>query len=127
MKQQIATKISEAFIAWRDADSVALYELPITSKVMDTEEEIRKLVEEQATVKAKGKHLGLRISFVVAKRNHWLDTRVSILIKALSEIAYKNSKLLDYIETVRVKADTSKDEYIAIEILEVIAKRNIWI
>ena len=127
MKQATAQKISDAFHAWQDAETIALYEVSISLGTDDSLGRLAEAIQEQFIVKADGQHIGLRMSFVVSTRHSNLNSCENALTEALQGIAYGENRWIDYIEKVRVKADKPEDECIAVEVLEIGEKRNIWL
>lgn len=112
MNQKTAERISNAILDYRDGESLLLLEQPLESA------EISK--------KPDNKHQGLRITLAVNKRSQTLRNALNKVFNTLDEVAF-DEKCVDYLEIVRVRADSKEEETIAVEVVEVTEKRSVWI
>jgi hypothetical protein len=111
LKQKTSERIDEAIHAWRDADSRWFAETPFNDVELPS---------------IKTSHIGLRIVQAVGIRKNLLMTLNDVLMK-ISTVAYENSDTIDYIEIVRVRADKPEEQTIAVEVLELSDKRQLWV
>jgi Holliday junction resolvase RusA-like endonuclease len=141
LRQAIATKISNAILDWRDAETVSLLEFDFPAVVgnqhntkLQKKPEVKTFIEqvegvarEQVARKAEDDHLGARIAFVQLKRTGDLDNFEKSIIDGLKQIAFGDDKIFDYIEKVRVRAETKEDVGFSVEILRLVDKREAWV
>lgn len=142
MRQAIATNISNAILDWRDAETVSLLEFNIkpvpgnqhdknhrkTPDLKAFHELVEGAANEQITQKAEDDHLGVRIAIVQKKRTGDMDNFEKSIIDALKQIAFGDDKIFDYVEKVRIRAETPEDEGFTVELLRLTEKRSqgIW-
>lgn len=112
MNQKISQRISDAILDYRDGESLLLIESPLESA------EINK--------KPENKHQGLRVTCAVNKRSATLRNALSKVFNILDSVAF-DEKYVDYIEIIRVRADSKEEETTAIEVVEVTEKRSVWV
>jgi len=111
LKQKTSERIDEAIHAWRDADSRWFAEAPFRDIELPS---------------IKTSHIGLRIVQAVGIRKNLPMVLNDVLMK-ISALAYENSDTIDYIEIVRVRADKPEEQTIAVEVLELSDKRQLWV
>jgi hypothetical protein len=112
VKQSIAEQISESLLNWRDSDTLALAEVPLEDAEIPPID--------------KKKHLGLRIAMALPKRGKtFLDEYVKAVCLQLGEVGNELLLRFDYIEIMRIKADTEEDKTTVVEILEIQPKRQV--
>jgi Holliday junction resolvase RusA-like endonuclease len=141
VNQRTATKISNAILDWRDAETISLFEFDIKPvpgnqhdknhrkrpEVKAFQELVEGAANEQITQKAEDDHLGIRIAIVQVKRSGDLDNFAKSIIDGLKQIAFGDDKIFNYTEQVRVRADTPQDEGFTVELLRLTQKRDVGI
>jgi Holliday junction resolvase RusA-like endonuclease len=141
MRQSIQVKISNAILDWRDAETVSLTEFPFPAvpgnqhndehrkppEVKAMHDLMEGVAREQINAKAEDDHLGIRIAIVQFRRSADMDNLAKSIIDGLKQIAFKDDKVFDYTEQVRVRADKKEDVGFTVEILRLVAKREAWV
>lgn len=141
MNQRTATKISNAILDWRDAETISLLEFDIKPvpgnqhdknhrkrpEVKTFQELVEGAASEQVTQKAADERLGIRIAIVQVKRSGDLDNFAKSIIDGLKQVAFGDDKVFNYQEIVRVRADTVEDEGFTVELLRITQKRDVGI
>lgn len=123
MRQEIAQRISNSILAWRDAEERMLLMLPLKT----TGAEFEEALQDQISKRVEGTHLGCRIAIVVMRRTNPIDKLVTAIWKAVNDGAFDHYKNIDFLEVVRVKADERGDEGICMELVEIEPKREVWL
>ena len=113
MKQKISERISEGIHAYRDGETLLFLEEPFESA------DISKVIDK--------KHIGVRVTFAIAKRRAKLSHSLNKVLKILETLAYDSETNVDYFEVIRVKADSLEEHAIAVEVIEIQEKRSTWI
>jgi hypothetical protein len=113
MKQKTSERISAAIHDYRDGETLLFLEEPFESA------DISKTINK--------KHIGIRITFAVTKRSAKLSYSLGKVLKELDTVAFDDEKHIDYIEVLRVKADSLEECGIAVELVEISEKRSLWL
>jgi Holliday junction resolvase RusA-like endonuclease len=145
VRQAIAEKISNAILAYRDAESVHLLHFPFPAvtkaqgprkgqrgarqaKSLSFQTMVAEVAAEAVTHKCDDDHLGARVVIIQKRRSGDLDNMEKNIFDGLKQIAFKDDNVFDYVETVRVQADTEDDVGFCVEILKITPKRgSTWI
>jgi len=141
VRQIIADRASNAVLNWRDAESVHLlhFDFPAVTqgqgsrrgqvnargaRVKSFKKDVEEVAREQITHKLEDEHLGARIIFIQKTRTGDLDNFEKAIFDGLKQVAFGDDNVFDYVEKVRIKADTADDVGFVVEILKLTEKRG---
>jgi Holliday junction resolvase RusA-like endonuclease len=137
MRQQIQEKISSTILDYREGETVHLIHFPFTAlpKIQGTRkgggarnkpftEQVAEVAAEQISHRCELDHLGVVITVIQQKRSGDLDNFVKNILDGLKQVAFKDDAVVDYVEVVRIKADTPDDVGFVVEIMKTSPKRG---